>query len=178
MKPASREKKMGTSPEGRGGQTTEMGVSLHLVVFGLDGQRYALALDAVERIIRAVEVTPLPGAPAMVLGVIDMEGSILPVFNLRRRFLLPEREIGLDDQILIARATMRRVALVIDEAKGVVEHAVTEITGSASILPSLDLIQGVVQLEDGLVLIHDLEKFLSLEETRALDEALHGAEGC
>lgn len=156
----------------------EQSVSLHLVVFGLECQRYALALDVVERILRAVEVTPLPGAPAMVLGVIDVEGCILPVFNLRRRFLLPEREISPDDQILIARTNMRRVALVIDEAQEVSEHAATEITSSASILPGLELIQGVIQLEDGLVLIHDLEKFLSLEAARTLDEALHRMEGC
>lgn len=151
---------------------------VHIVVFELGGQRYALPLNVVERIVRAVEVTPLPGAPAIVLGVVDVEGSVLPVFNLRRRFLLPERDIGPDDQLLIARTTRQRVALVIDEAHGVMERAAAEITGSALILPGLDLFQGVVQLEDGLVLIHDLEKFLSLDEALALDEAMHRAEGC
>ena len=156
----------------------EMSVSLQLVVFGLGELRYALPLDVVERIVRAVEVTPLPGAPAFVLGVVDVEGCVLPVFNLRRRFLLPERAVSLDDQFLIARTAARKVALVIDEAQGVSEYASGEIPSSASILPGLDLIQGVVQLEDGLVLIHDLEMFLSLEEARALDEAMNRAEGC
>ena len=64
-----------------------------LVVFRLNGQRYALPLAAVERIVCAVEVTPLPGAPPVVLGVINVAGCVLPVFNIRRRFLLPEREV-------------------------------------------------------------------------------------
>lgn len=49
----------------------EMNELMRAVVFCLDGQRYALPLAAVRRIVRAVEVTPLPGAPAIVLGAID-----------------------------------------------------------------------------------------------------------
>lgn len=142
-----------------------------LVVFRLDRQRYALPLAAVDRVVPAVEVTPLPGAPAIVVGAISVEGRVLPVFNIRRRFLLPEREIGLGDQFLIARSAGREVVLVIDEALGVVEHPQSAITDPAQLVPGLERFEGVVELDDGLVLIHDLEKFLSLEEARALDEA-------
>src|SRR5688572_5800757 len=100
------------------------------VVFLLAGQRYALSLTIVSRIVRAVEITPLPDAPAIVLGVINVEGEILPVFNLRGRFLLQEREVGPNDQFLIARAGRRKVALVMDEAQGVIEHGQAEIIAS------------------------------------------------
>ena len=33
-----------------------------LVVFTLDDQRYAVSLSIVERIVRPVEITPVPGA--------------------------------------------------------------------------------------------------------------------
>lgn len=65
-----------------------------LVVFRLDAQRFALPLTAVERVVRAVAVTLLPDAPAIVLGAIDVHGRVLPVLNVRRRFNLPQREIG------------------------------------------------------------------------------------
>ena len=149
---------------------------IQLVVFRLGEQRYALPLTAVERIVRAVEVTPLPGAPAIVLGAIDVEGRVLPVFNLRRRFLLPQREIDPADQFLIAWTARRMVALVIDEAQGVIEREQSAVIASDRIAPGLEQFQGMVQLDDGLVLIHDLEKFLSLDEARALDEAMAPAE--
>lgn len=149
---------------------------IQLVVFRLGEQRYALPLAAVERIVRAVEVTPLPGAPAIVLGAIDVEGRVLPVLNLRRRLRLPEREIGPADQFLIARTERRGVALVIDEAQGVIEREQSAIIGSDRIVPGLGQFQGVVKLDDGLVLIHDLEKFLCLDEARTLDEAMERAE--
>lgn len=150
----------------------EWSTSSKLLVFRLGEQCYALPLARVERIVRAVEVTPLPGAPPLVLGVIDVGGSLLPVFNLRRRFLLPEREVHPGDQFLIASTALRRIALVIDGAWGVVAFQEPEITGSTHILPGLELIQGVVRLGDGLVLIHDLEQFLSLEDALALGVAL------
>jgi purine-binding chemotaxis protein CheW len=56
-----------------------------LVVFGLDDQRYALALACVQRSIRVVAITPLPGAPAIVLGVIDLGGVVIPVIDIRGR---------------------------------------------------------------------------------------------
>ena len=73
-----------------------------LVVFTMDEQRYALQLAAVERVVRMVEVTPLPQAPQIVLGVINAQGRIIPVVDIRRRFRLPARDIRLSDHLLIA----------------------------------------------------------------------------
>ena len=147
--------------------------STQLVVFRLDERRYALPLAVVERIVRAAEVTTLPNAPDIVVGAIDVAGSVLPVLNIRRRFQLPERELSPADQFLIARTGRRTVVLLVDEAQGVIERPATEIVDSAQIVPGLEQFRGVVKLDDGLVLIHDLEKFLSLDEARALDEAMN-----
>jgi purine-binding chemotaxis protein CheW len=151
-----------------------------LVVFRLDNQRYAMLLTAVERIVRAVEVMPLPKAPAIVLGVIDVGGRILPVLNIRRRLGLPDKEIGPADQFLIARTARRALVLVIDEAEGMITRSPAEIVAPAGIVPGLEQIHGVIKLDDGMALIYDLDKFLSLEEAEALEatmsqEAAHEA---
>ena len=148
---------------------------VELLVFRLDDQRYALRLGAGERFVRAVEVTPLPGAPAIVLGAIDVGGSVLPVLSLRRRFGLLEREIGVTDQFLIARTSSRAVALVVDEALGVIAVPADVVIGGGRIVPGLEHVQGVVALDDGLVLIHDLATCLSLDEERVLARALDAA---
>ncbi|HZV98987.1 MAG TPA: chemotaxis protein CheW [Methylophilaceae bacterium] len=147
-------------------------ITSQYVIFTLDGQRYALALDTVERIVRAVEVTPLPEAPAVVLGVINVEGRVLPVLNLRQRFLLPHRDINLDDQFMIAYTGSRDVVLVIDETVGVIERDPSQIIAPNLVAAGLKHINGIVQLDDGLVLIHDLEKFLTQDEERTLTEAI------
>ncbi len=65
------------------------------IVFILDSQRYALDLPAVERVERMVHITPLAGAPAIVLGIVNMHGRIIPVIDVRQRFNLPRREVSL-----------------------------------------------------------------------------------
>ncbi len=143
-----------------------------LVVFSLDGQRYALALAAVEKVIRAVEVTRLPAAPDIVLGIINMQGRIIPLINVRRRFRLPEKEMMLADQIVIAHTARRPVALAVDAVTGVLEYPEREAVAARDILPDAEYVEGVVKLEDGLILIHNLDRFLSLEEETFLDRAL------
>jgi purine-binding chemotaxis protein CheW len=147
--------------------------NLQLVVFALDDQRYALHLSAVERIVRAVEMTPLPKAPKIVIGVINVQGRIIPVFNIRRRFHLPEREIELSDQLIIANTARRTVALVVDTVDGVIERLSEEVTPADQVLPRIEYVEGIVKLENGLVLIHDLDKFLSIDEEAKLDEAVN-----
>ena len=143
-----------------------------IIVFNLDEQRYALHLSAVERIIRIVEITPLPQAPEIVLGFVNVQGQVIPVFNMRKRFRLPDREISLSDHLIIARTAKRTVALVADAASGVVECGEEELAAANRILPDLKYVEGVAKLEDGLILIHNLDTFLSLEEEKTLEQIM------
>lgn len=143
-----------------------------LVIFRLDDRRYALPLSVVERVIRAVEITPLPKAPEIVLGVINLRGRIIPVVNLRRRFRLPERDLRLSDHFIIALTSRRVIALVVDAVTAVMECPGEAVTPAGDVLPHLEYVAGVVALADGLVLIHDLDQFLSLDEEEALHRAL------
>jgi purine-binding chemotaxis protein CheW len=144
------------------------------VSFALDAQRFALPLAAVSRIVRAVEITPLPLAPGVVAGALDVAGRIMPVYDLRRRLRLPERPLRLDDQLVIAHTARRPVAMVIDRALGIIEAWPRD--DAAALEPHLRHLRGVLSQPDGLVLIQDLEDFLSPEEDAALESALRAAE--
>jgi purine-binding chemotaxis protein CheW len=141
-------------------------------VFTVDNQCYALRLSAVGRVVRVVEITGIPKAPDLVLGVINVHGAVIPVVNIRRRFGFPERETRLSDQLIIAKTSHRKIALVVDAVSGLMAIPEEKITRAGSILPEGDYIEGVAKFEDGLILIHDLEKFLSLDEERKLEEAI------
>ncbi len=152
-----------------------MSTPLQLVVFTLDEQRYALHLSVVERVVRAVEITPLPSAPDTVMGAINVEGRIVPVFSLRKRFGLPEPEIGLNDHLIIARTRWRTVALFADCVSEIVEIPADEVIEPSQILPELEHIEGVAKLPNHMVLIHNLERFLSIEERNLLGDAITSA---
>jgi purine-binding chemotaxis protein CheW len=146
------------------------------VLFALDTGRYALPLASIERIVRAAEYTPLPLAPAAVLGAIDIGGNILPVYDLRNRFQLPARPLALTDQFIVARTAHRRVVLAVDAALGVIDEPAQAILDGARLSSSLPHLLGVLSLPDGLVLIQDLERFLSPAETVELDGAIRDEE--
>ena len=78
------------------------------VPFFLDDHWYALHLDVVEHVIPAVEITPLPKSPEIVLGLINIRGGS-PDLNLRRRFRLPDRENKTYGQFHVADTSKRRV---------------------------------------------------------------------
>jgi purine-binding chemotaxis protein CheW len=143
-----------------------------LVTFSLDDRKFALCVSAVQRIVRVVEVTALPKAPEIVVGIINMQGKVIPVFDIRMRFQLPAREMQLSDQLIIASITKRTVALTVDSVDDVIEIPEERIIDAEQILPELEYVEGVVKTQGGMVLIHDLERFLSLPEEKALDEAL------
>ncbi len=145
---------------------------LQMVGFTLDGHHYAVSLAAVERIVHVAEVAPLPQAPEIVLGVINFSGRIIPVVDMRRRFRLPAKEVGLYDHLIIARTSKREIAFMADSVTGVLEYREAEVTAADRIVPGLEYLEGVLKLRNGLVFIHDLERFLSLDEERSLDEVM------
>lgn len=149
-----------------------MGPRQQFLSFTLAAGRYAIPLAAVARVVRVAEFAPLPRAPEIVLGIVNVQGRIIPVVNVRRRFRHPEREIRLSDQLIVAVTARRPVALLVDRTEGVIERAEGEIVRAEKVLPGLEYVRGVLKLEDGLVLIHDLDTFLSLDEERKLGEAL------
>lgn len=144
-----------------------MNEASRLVVFTLDERRFGLPLSIVERIVHVVEITPVPQAPPVVLGVINLQGQILPVFHLRERLGLPPREMQISDQLIIARSQIRTVALLADSVVGVEEAEAT-----AAMAPSSGFVDGVVQSLKTLLLICDIERFLTGEEQETLDAAL------
>ncbi len=143
-----------------------------LVVFKLDDLEFGLHLSAVERVVRLVEITPLPDAPPDVLGVVNVQGDLVPVFDPRLRFHLPPRVPSLNDHLVIAHTAKRKVALVVDTVAGLVEETPDTTVDADNILPHLPSIEGVVKAGDGLILIHNLDKFLSIDEENLLQSAL------
>lgn len=145
---------------------------LELVAFRLGEQRYAIDLAAAERVLPMVAVSPLPQAPPVALGVINLRGQVIPVLDVRARFGLPARAFGLAGQLLVAHSARRRMALPVDEVLGPMSLPPEAATRADAVLPGIGQVAGMAALPDGTLFIHDLDAFLSLDEDRELGEAL------
>mgnify|MGYP005846691085 CR=1 FL=1 len=143
-----------------------------LLVFEIDGRRHALRLADVREVLPAATVTPLPAAPAIVEGVLALRGEAVPVFAARERLGLPARSLEPSDHYVVAWDGRRTVALRVDRADGLRSVPADEIRAVGELTPASGPAVGAAALSDGLVLIHDLRRFLTAAEADSLDRAL------
>jgi len=143
-----------------------------ILVFTLDELAYALPLPTVVRVIHAVEVRRLPKAPEIISGIINVQGQIIPVADIRKRFGLVAHEIEPDNRLIIADTGKKQIAILVDTVTGIRDLSSRQLTIAKETLPFAEHIMGVAKVDDGLVLIYDLDRFLSLDEEKELEQAL------
>jgi purine-binding chemotaxis protein CheW len=148
--------------------------ALPCLVFELHQLRLGLPVGAVQEVVRAVSIALLPKAPPVVEGAINLRGAIVPVLDLRRRFELPPRRLSPDQHFVIARTLRRLVALRVDRARELVHVPAAAIVPTPMAIPGAEHVAGVAALEDGLLVIYDLDTFLSLDEVGQTEAAVLG----
>lgn len=143
-----------------------------ILIFEIARQRYGLLSSDVREVVRAVTIATLPKAPAIVEGVINVRGTAVAVLDIRARFRLPSKNLEPQDQLILAAAGERLVALRVDRALDLSRIDENEIQDAKRTVPGSEYIAGVAKLPDGLVLIHDLATFLSQAESETLAGSL------
>jgi len=143
------------------------------LIFTLDTKRYAMGLTCIQKVIRAVAIHSLPEGQDILLGLLNMQGTIIPVIDIRRHFSLPSRELDLGDRIIISHASGLSIAFVADTVEGVVEIPENHVDKAQTIFPNLDhVIDGVGKLKDNTVLIYSLDNLLSTRDIDTLRTAI------
>lgn len=159
---------IGTDPRTSDGHDDGLAVLLVEV----DRVRCGIPVTDVDELHPVVATAPLPGAPAVIDGAIDVRGTVVAVLDVRGRLGLTRRPPLLSDHLVVCRVGERSVALRVDRALELVSvprHRIDE----ADHLDGGDHLSGVARLSDGLVLIQDLATFLSEVEAASLDGALN-----
>ncbi len=144
---------------------------LEFLIFELGGRRYGLPVADVREIVRAVPLVPLPGAPAVIEGVINLHGRVIPVLDLRRRYRLPAKPLELTDHFVIARVADLLVALRVDRAMDFVQLVASDVEDIPGVSSS-ERRTRIARLPNDLVLIQDLRTLLSESESARIEDAL------
>ena len=142
-----------------------------LFLFSLGKQRFGLDLNVVKRVERAVEITRLPEAPPLIAGIINYHGTILPVFDLNKKLGWPGKPVSAAMRFIIVSTPERPLVLVADSADGVISVKSDEVTASEQLEKELAQ-ESFLKLEDGIIFIYDVERFLSSLESEDLGIAL------
>lgn len=102
-------------------------IALHAVVFHRGGIRYATELDRLQEILVCRTVTRLPSVPRHCLGVMNMRGEIVPVFDLPLLFDPALTELAPPQRILVVDSGAVRIGIAADEVDDAVGLAAGEI---------------------------------------------------
>ncbi len=149
---------------------------VHLMTMAVGDLRFAVPASTVRTVVRAVAVTALPDAPPSVEGIINFRGSLVPVLSVRQRVRLASLPLSLDQHLVIARSGPRTVGLRVDHVIDLVSVDESAIESAPGVLPGFEQVAGLATLPDGLIVIYDLERFLSREEGGLVDAALAAAQ--
>jgi len=147
-----------------------------VVTFRLGGDRFAGDVAHVERVLRYAKPTPLPGLPEWIDGVIDHQGRVVPVVDLRVRFGLPREAPRPETRIIIFSTGEEWLGAVVDAVLEVVPVPADRLAAPPKVFRGLkaEYLRGLVRQDDGLVIFLDVPHLLSSSERLELAKA--GAE--
>lgn len=121
------------------------GTMIEILEFRLAQERYALETRQVQEVLPFKDLTPVPCTPPFVLGVVNVRGRILPVFDLKKFFDLPEQGITDLHCIIMVRGHDLELGLLADLITGVRSIPIADLQPSLPTLTGIraDYLKGV-----------------------------------
>lgn len=98
-------------------------VSGKFLTFQVADEEYGIEINAVREIIGTLPITPVPGSPSEMMGVVNLRGKVIPVVSMRVRFGMPPGEQHPHNVILVVDGRSGPIGLFADRVKEVANFA-------------------------------------------------------
>jgi purine-binding chemotaxis protein CheW len=164
-----------TEPRARpvlGERASEDGVQLKLAGFRVGGDAYAIDIMRIKEVIdaRPHAVRPVPHAPALIEGVIQLRGVVIPVIDLRKRFKVAiDPELERLNKLIIVSVRGRIVGLRVDSIIGELGVSADAVRPAPSLLRAgagagegvpAEFFSGVCRRGDEMIFVVSLDALL------------------
>ncbi|MDR1856712.1 MAG: chemotaxis protein CheW [Desulfovibrio sp.] len=149
------------TPHGRQG-TEHDGDLLQLVTFRIGDEEFGVEILAVQEIIRLMQITMVPRAPAFIEGVINLRGKVIPVINMRTRFKMPHKDHTSSTRIVVMEFGQKIVGFLVDGVSKVLRIPASTVEEAPPVVSGIgsEYIKGVGRMEDRLLILLDLGNLL------------------
>lgn len=139
---------------------------LKILIFGLNDELFATDIMDVERILGYEVPTKIPDAPDFVMGVINYQGSILPVISIAKKFKLPCKEITEDTKIIVAKQNEQRIGVIVENVSEVKDVNRDNIENPPDVTSGISkrYLNGIIKLENKIILFLNLSNILTEDE--------------
>lgn len=143
-----------------------------LVKFHIADEAFGIGIKQIFQILKPQEVFKVPNTPPFIEGLINLRGKVMTVFNLRKRFNMPEKENDGDTKILVIRMDDYLLGFTVDSVSEIVRVQHEDIVDPPPSLINFDrrFLSGVAKVGEKLILLLDLEKILTPDEEDKVKE--------
>lgn len=133
------------------------------LTFQLAGEEYGIAILKVNEIIGMLPITRVPRMPEAVRGVVNLRGKVIPVLDLRRRFLPDAAEDTSATCIIIVQVRGTQTGVVVDTVSDVVDIPGEDIVDPPAFGPQVrtDYLLGIARSDGRVRLLLDIERVLA-----------------
>ncbi len=133
---------------------------IQVVCFNLEDEEYAFNILNIKEVIHLAAITHVPQMPEFVLGVINIRGTIVPVFDLRKKFDLPVRENTNDTRIIVTILMTGMVGLIVDKVLENILMKDEQIDPVPAVKMKIDkdCILGIGKLDNRMITILDIQR--------------------
>lgn len=142
------------------------------LTFVLSGEEYGIEILKVREIIGLMDITSLPQTPDHMKGVINLRGKVIPVVDLRLKFLMPEHEHTEETCTIVVEVGNTLIGIIVDSVSEVSEIGSEVIEETPQLGQDIDanFIMGMGNLKEKLIILLDIDKVLSGEELEMMEE--------
>jgi purine-binding chemotaxis protein CheW len=149
---------------------TETSELLQLVSFKIANEEFAVDILNVQEINKMTQITKVPNAPDFVEGVINLRGRVIPIIDLRTRLRLEKKEYDKDTRIVVVEISNKTIGFIVDAVREVLRIPKNITEAPPELVSGIDseFIKAVGKLEDRLLILIDLNKIITLDESAQL----------
>jgi purine-binding chemotaxis protein CheW len=143
------------------------------VILSINKQTFGIEILKIKEVISYRKITPLPNMRGLIKGIINLRGVILPVFDLREKFNLPETTYTHFHTIIVMEILGRVMGVIVDDISDVMEILPGEVQSTSNLPPGIktEYMKGIGEKENRLIVLLDIDRLLSPEELEILDAA-------
>ncbi len=134
------------------------------LTFLIDNETYAIEALDTQEVLQQTIVTPVPGAPSDILGVINVRGTIVTVLDARTMLGLPRKEVTSQTRIILIEANNDRQGLLVDGVAEIVSIKASEIDSTPSTAEGRDYVTGTCHQNKKLYILLSVSKLMSRED--------------
>jgi len=139
------------------------------ILFEVAGTTYGVSSRSVQQIEMIEHLTPLPNAAPFVEGVVFTRGQVIPAINVRLRFGFEKTPHTTRTRMVVTNHQGRVVGLIVDSAREFMSIQNNAIQPAPATIAGMSgkYLQGIVTINDRIVLIVELGELVNVDQTRA-----------